>query len=58
MEVVDEISDVVRSQAQSLLDGRLKPSEFLVWLHTDIGHGGPEEFQDLVELCDIWMLGR
>lgn len=49
--------DEIRARAQSLLDGDLKPSQFVASLHDDIGHSGPEDLQNLVELSDIWMLG-
>lgn len=42
----------VREAAQRLLAGQLTEREFVAWVHCHVGHDGPDELQDIVEMDD------
>lgn len=42
----------VREAARRVLAGRLTEREFVAWAHCHVGHDGPDELQDLVEMDD------
>ena len=46
-----------RERADDLLSGRISGQQFLAAIHL-IGHEGPEELQDLVELDDEYLFGN
>lgn len=47
----DDPWDFARATAKNFLTGRISGQHFLAAMHA-IGHDGPEELQDLVELDD------
>jgi hypothetical protein len=49
--------DDLMHQAEELLSGATNERQFLGWVHGQIGHGGQEDLQDLVEMNDIYELG-
>jgi hypothetical protein len=49
--------DALVRQAEELLNGGTNERQFLGWVHSQIGHGGQEDLQDLVEMNDIYELG-
>lgn len=42
----------VRAQCRRALRGELSPRALVRWVHGQVGHGGPDELQRLVELDD------
>lgn len=38
------------------MTGDTTESEFLHWLHQEVGHSGRDDLQDLVEMSDIYTL--
>lgn len=40
----------VRGKALAVMEGALTPEQFLRWIHDEVGHAGPDEYQDLVEM--------
>ena len=46
----DELHSGLRAQAVAVTQGALTSEEFLAWVHEEVGHDGPDVYQDLVEM--------
>ena len=53
---VSDDQDLVQ-KAEQLLAHTLTERQFLGWVHAHVGHSGPDELQDLVEMDDFYELG-
>jgi hypothetical protein len=42
----------VRDAARRMIAGELTEREFVEWVHCHVGHDGPDDLQDIVEMDD------
>ena len=46
----EELHAHVRERAVAVMNGSMTSEQFLFWMHEQVGHAGPEVYQDLVEM--------